>query len=122
MGELRLRINMILEHSREAYLLYGNVKDRGLAPVGWMLTKSDGYRVEPHVEWFPWSSDRAKLEACVAFLNKLRKTHLALLHIHLEERGFFDHMCRYGILRRVGTVQDYFREDVHAAHYQTRGL
>lgn len=69
--------------------------------------------------WFPWASARNKLEAAVHFLNQMRKDHCIVGFCEPVAINFFEHICRYGVLRRAGTVFDMIGEGPRAV-YQTR--
>lgn len=69
--------------------------------------------------WFPWASKRNKLEASVHFLNQMRKSYAMIGFCEQDAIRFFEHICRYGVLRRAGTVFDMF-EDGPRGVFQTR--
>lgn len=69
--------------------------------------------------WFPWASKRNKLEAAVHFLNQMRKTNTVIGFAETSAIDFFEHICRYGVARRAGTMFDMFEEGARGI-YQTR--
>lgn len=69
--------------------------------------------------WFPWASSRNRLEATVHFLNQMRRDTTLLGFAEPEVINFFEHVCRYGVARRAGTVFDMLREGPMAV-FQTR--
>lgn len=72
-------------------------------PVG-VIIAGEGVRyIEPHVDWFPWATDRNKLEGIIRGILTLRE--IKPLFIWCDERDidFYAHVSKYGILRRVGT-------------------
>lgn len=69
--------------------------------------------------WFPWASRRNKLEAAVHFLNQMRKQYCMIGFCEPEAIRFFEHICRYGVLRRAGTVFDMLEEGARGI-FQTR--
>jgi len=69
--------------------------------------------------WFPWASPRNKLETTVHFLNQMRKQYTIIGFCEPEAINFFEHICRYGVLRRAGTVFDFFEEGPRGI-FQTR--
>ncbi len=70
--------------------------------------------------WFSWSSTRNKLEAAVHFLNQLRRDGWTVLGFAEPEAiPFFEHICRYGVARRAGTVFDMIGEGPRGV-FQTR--
>lgn len=69
--------------------------------------------------WFPWASPRNKIESAVHFFNQLRKECTVIGFAEPEVIDFFEHICRYGVMRRAGTVFDMFREGAMAV-FQTR--
>ena len=105
---------------RHAWVIEAPRKKDPHTPVGLVLATGNGYLVFPEFEWLPWASDRNKLEGMVAFLSKVRKDHKAVIDAHESEKSFMEHMCRYGIARRIGTKFDHFGRGVTAAAYETR--
>lgn len=69
--------------------------------------------------WFPWASSRNKLESAVNFLNRMRHEWLVIGFADDEVINFFEHVCRYGVMRRVGKVFDMF-EGGPGGVFQTR--
>jgi len=81
----------------------------------------------PHVEWFPEASDRNKVEAGVRFFLELKRRKTAIVLARHErdketrETRYFNHLCKYGLLRPVGHLRDHFAEGVNAMIYETVG-
>lgn len=69
--------------------------------------------------WFSWASKRNKLEATVHLLNQMRKETAVIGFAEPDAIDFFEHVCRYGVLRRAGTVFDFLVEGPMAV-FQTR--
>lgn len=69
--------------------------------------------------WFPWASKRNRLETTVHFLNQIRGDQTVLGFATADEIPFFEHVCKYGVSRRVGTVFDML-DAGPAALFQTR--
>ena len=92
-------------------------------PVGLMLGAESQHRTEPHVFWFPWVTSRQRLECTVKFLLIAKRTRTILVFAKEEDESFFAHVCKYGVLRRVGRIFDYFHiedEMRPAVFYQSR--
>lgn len=58
----------------------------------------DGW--SPHAYWFPWASGREKLAGTARIILDAEKP----LFIVSEHKEFYEHLMRYGILRRSGTL------------------
>lgn len=69
--------------------------------------------------WFPWASPRNKLETSVHFLNQMRKEWTVIGFAEPDVIPFFEHICRYGVSRRAGTLFDLFEEGPRGV-FQTR--
>jgi hypothetical protein len=69
--------------------------------------------------WFSWASSRNKLETAVHFFNQMRKETAIIGFSEPESIDFFEHICRYGVMRRAGTVFDFLNEGPMAV-FQTR--
>ena len=91
-------------------------------PVGVIVTITDGYRYEPHATWFPWASVRNRLEGCLKFLNQERKDRLGIIYMKAlpENISFLNHLARYGVLRRVGTIKRFYSQGEDAVLFQTQ--
>ena len=84
-------------------------------PVGIMTARleqrEDGPdKMEPHAHWFPWASAREKLEATVKFIAGMDGFKV-LVWAKPQAKTFFNHVCKRGILQRVGTVPGYFETE-----------
>ncbi len=91
----------------DAFTLFAQT-GRGEIPVGLMMVGLSEHRMEPHVFWFSWASARNKLESTVNFINEMRG--MWKVHIVAEEKywPFFVHVCRYGIMKRVGKLEGWY--------------
>ena len=49
------------------------------------------------------------------------KTHLVVIECQEADWRFFQHLCKYGVLRRVGTLRDAYGEGKRSAIYQSVG-
>ena len=55
--------------------------------------------------WFPWTSRRNILEAALQFFRDLGKGESPVIEFAtLEDKRFFERMCEYGVMRRIGTA------------------
>ncbi len=78
---------------------------RGDIPVGLMTAKIDNLGFWPSADWFPWASPRNKIEGVIMYINSARRAHLVLLLGDQKQKAFLTHVCKYGIMRRVGTLE-----------------
>jgi len=69
--------------------------------------------------WFPWASKRNKIETGVHLFNQMRKEVTVFGFAEPESISYFEHICRYGVMRRAGTVFD-MTQDGPMAIFQTR--
>jgi len=78
----------------------------GFGPVGIVRVHSDGWAVEPHVEFFPWATARNKLASTVAFLQMVRYKKIGVCNIYCLDDSveLMDKACAYGVLHRVGKI------------------
>lgn len=76
---------------------------------------------------FPWARKRNVLEGYVNFVNTIRNEinqesgQTLVLYEFSDEKSqkFFDHVCKYGIMNRVGTSLDY-KPNSKTAIYESR--
>lgn len=74
---------------------------KGVIPVGLadlVVHHGQGW---PHVLWFPESTLRIRLE-CAARFFTIGQINLVVAALP-EDVALFDHLCKYGVLRRIGT-------------------
>lgn len=83
---------------------------KGFLPVGIVL----GFYSHPNpalspfmiigdMVWFPWASDRNKIEAAVGFFNAIRKEIPMVEYADEKAKPFFEMIAKHGVMRRVGT-------------------
>lgn len=71
--------------------------------VGIISCREDRFYLEPHVDWMPWATDRNKLEGTARAVLFLREIKPLLIWSKESTKEFFTHVCKYGILKRIGT-------------------
>lgn len=83
-------------------------------PLGLVLGMQDGvlpHIMWPHVWWFPWATPRNKIEGTLKFITELRDDFLLLIVGKEDEKDFWVHICKYGVLERIGKLPGYFGLD-----------
>jgi hypothetical protein len=75
--------------------------------------------VEPHITWFPEASSRDRLEGSVKFLCELKREIPFLIVSRQRDRTFFEHLCKYGVIRTVGKLRDHYGKGGHASLFQS---
>jgi hypothetical protein len=75
----------------------------------------------PNVIWYPEASPRNRVETAVLLLRELKKEHLVLMAVKDADAPFLRHMGKYGLLRAVGLIWDYYRAGENATLFQTVG-
>lgn len=68
--------------------------------------------------WMPWVSLRARLQSIVNWLNVMRRQSVIFEYAKQRHKRLFEHICRYGLMRRVGTIYDMAPEPI--AFFQSR--
>jgi hypothetical protein len=79
----------------------------GRGPVCMIAARTDGWKHEPHIEWFPWASTRNILRGSVAYLHKTRydkQVGVCLMRSLEETRHLFERLEQYGVAFPVGKV------------------
>lgn len=89
----------------QALMLEAKVDELGqVGPVGIASIRyAQGIEAWPWVDWFPWASQRNRIECGVKLLNDLNKEKLVLFHT--DELVFVNHLARYGLLRPIGWLK-----------------
>ncbi len=94
-----------------------------IRPVGIILAeyRIGGRAIEPHIEWFPWASPRAKFECGAHWLRNVRKEYKVFVYSRDEDTGFFDRMKRHRLLQRGCKIPDFYQPGEDAMLYYTQG-
>lgn len=98
----------------------------GRVPVGFVTAMNPlGARLVwiADITWFKWASPRNRIESVAHLINELREDFTITEYADEREphtKRFFEGFCRYGIMRRVGTVHDFYGPGNSAALYQSR--
>lgn len=74
------------------------------------------------VIWHPKTTVREKLELSAALGESLRKDNVAIIRSSYEHKHFYETLCSWRILRRVGTLYDVPESGQRSLEYQTRGI
>lgn len=83
-------------------------KDKGI--VALIATKEDGWRIEPHVHFFPWATRRNILRTCIGFFQMVRYSRnigVCVVRSLKENAGLFDKCVNYfppNVFHRVGRI------------------
>lgn len=94
--------------------LLGSHQIVGIAGVSY-----DGHRASSQSVWMPWASKRNKLEVSACFFREMRKRHLMLSTVKMEDKVLFLHMCRLGLMRHVGHIDGYYPDGEPASLFHT---
>ena len=75
-------------------------------PIGFLTVRGDGWRIEPHCEYFPWASKRNMLRSQVAFYQMVRYKKIGVCIVKsLEHQKALHNKCtEYGVLFYVGKI------------------
>lgn len=75
-------------------------------PIAFASILGDGWRIEPHVEFFPWASRRNILRSSVGFFQMVRykKIGVCIVKSLNNSTKLFDKCKEYGVLFYVGKI------------------
>ena len=93
-------------------------RNRDGLPVGLILMNITGSLLEPHAFWFPEASPRIKLESILRWLVEYKSKYRLFLWIRPKDWKFYDHLCKYGVLRTVGKYRKFFDDGEDAFLFQ----
>ena len=106
-GELSQLLADLMEKGGEGYIGIAKKGGREI-PVCLCLIEYQQSRAYPNVWWFPEATARNKIELSVKFLIELKADFLVLIPVQEREVAHFFHLCKYGLIRKVGTIREYF--------------
>ena len=80
--------------------------ESGAGPVALVSIHTDGWKVEPHCEFFPWASAKNKLRVFVSFFQMVRykKVGACVAGSLDDSKSLFDKTASYGVLHFVGKI------------------
>lgn len=94
--------------------------NKGRIPVGMIVGKYMGPTLYlGDTTWFPWASDRNKIETITNLLNELRRHYIVMFFCNMRDKEFYVNIAKHGVIRRVGTIYDLL-SDGPAPLFQTR--
>ena len=73
---------------------------------------------EPHCYWFPEATPRNRLELALRFLIDMKARYKLLVWVKPADWKFYDHICKYGVLRTVGKLRDFYPDGSDAFLFQ----
>lgn len=115
--EFNALVHSLISNISMVYMLERDGKPMGLVTANLVPPN----RMEPHVDWFPWATNRNKLECAIKFLNEMRKRGILLIVWSKKDATpFFTHIAKYGILHRIGKVINYNGKKEDAMLFQGR--
>jgi hypothetical protein len=85
-----------------------NKQYQGSGPIALVGVKNNGWKVEPHVQFFDWATPRNILRSTVAFLQMIRYRKIGACVVYAldESLNLFDRCCAYGVLHKVGKIEN----------------
>jgi len=96
----------VLNRVQEAVIVEDFIKGK-LEPVAFVVSKNDGWLLEPHVQYFKNASPRNKLRTYVAFLKKTKYRKdigACLVRVPTDTKNLTNHIEQYGLLEYVGKI------------------
>lgn len=75
-------------------------------PICFVGAYFDGWKYEPHVEFFSCATKREKLIGSVEFFKRLKESEVGVVIVKSldESKNLFDRICKYDCLEYVGSV------------------
>ena len=81
--------------------------ESGRGPVAFVGIRSDGWRHEPHVDYFAWATPRNIVRASVGFLQFMRyhkQVGVCIVRCLKPHVSLFRHVSRYVLLNYLGRI------------------
>lgn len=75
-------------------------------PIAFVAAYFDGWKYEPHVEFFSWATKRSILESSVDFFTEMGKQNVGVVIVKSlkPSTNLFNHCCRRGCLEFIGMI------------------
>lgn len=118
------RFNAVVEHAaqlvHQIFVLFAPGHREG-QPVGVVTAVMDEQgNVKLQAVWMPWATPRNILEASLYMVRDLARDWNLLIYAPFETRHFFERLCNFGVLNKVGHVKRYFGGEGRAVLFQSR--
>lgn len=114
--EFKVLMSRLLGSARFAWTMIAPNGD----PVGVCRAHDLTERViEPHVRWFPWATPRNKLECALRLLQREKRNKTLFLITDPKNRKFWHNLQRYGVLRPIGQVYNFYRHGDTVDYWQS---
>ncbi len=84
--------------------------DGNMGLIGLIASKEDGWKIEPHIEFFPWATKRNILRTCISFFQMVRysrKIGVCVIRSLKESANLFDRCSKYfpvNVFYKVGKI------------------
>lgn len=115
-----------VQQSVGVWTMQAPVPSRGVIPVGivtaWSSVRLPHHIREIHCTWFPWATPRNKIESAVNFIHRMRMSFELFWPSKMSTVKFFEHVCKYGIARRMCAWRNYFGKGDDAMMFQSRDV
>ena len=96
-----------LANARKRYQEFLIVEHRS-KPIAFVGAYFDGWKYEPHVEFFASATKREVIESSVEFFTRLKRLDtvgVVVVKALEGSKNLFDHVCKHGCLEYVGLMQ-----------------
>jgi hypothetical protein len=112
--------SLFLDNNQLAPFVFLAKLNGELKPVGIGLFWERGRVLQTvNLIWFSWATKTSILSSYVSFINSIRKekyletnkNYVIIECARTKDQKFFDHVCKYGIMRRVGTSLEIYYND-----------
>ena len=119
-------LQQVIAEGSQAIIIRAKVGEN-VMPVGLAVIDYQGKTAYPDFHWFPEASPRNRIEAALVFMLELKKEHLVFFTVPGTGRKpsgdwkFLMFLCKYGVLRPVGTIYDHDGKGKHATLFQSVG-
>ncbi len=80
--------------------------ESGSGPIGVCWIFDNGWKVEPHAEFFPWATSRNILRVTVSFLHMMKYKRIGVCMVYSLKNSvaLFNKCTKYGVLFRNGMI------------------
>jgi len=87
------------------------MKDRENKVLSLVLVNVITHIVEARTYHMPWCSSAQKLKGAVMYFAGISEDFTGIKYSAPKEDRYCKHLVRYGVLRKVGTVKDFYRNE-----------
>ena len=89
-------------------------------PLAMASEAGNGQMIEVHAIWMPWATARDRVTIGLTYIDSKRDKQTLVFVVPKTIHRFVEQFARYGVLRKVGSIETYYQDKSDAFIWQSR--